>query len=127
MSTDARQKLFSVDIHDCDVQVFRAGGNGGQAQNTTDSGVRVIHRPSGARAECRETRSQTENRRRAFVKMARSPLFQAWISVQAGRVKSDERIREEVDAELADLRKLRIEVGNGKRWRAMSKDDEIHE
>jgi len=111
-----REKLFSVTIHDCEVQVFRAGGNGGQGQNTTDTGVRIIHHPSGARAECRETRSQLENRRRAFVRMAKSPQFQGWVAVQTGRVKSDEQIRREVDAELADPSKLRVEVRRDGRW-----------
>lgn len=121
-----REKLFSVSIHDCEVQVFRSGGNGGQGQNTTDSGVRIIHHPSGARAECRETRSQLENRRRAFRRMAETPQFRGWVAVQTGRIKSDEPIQREVAAELADPSKLRIEVGNGKHWRTATEGDEIH-
>lgn len=111
-----REKLFSVSIHDCEVQVFRAGGNGGQGQNTTDSGVRIIHHPSGARAECRETRSQLENRRRAFRRMAESKAFQGWVAVQTGRVKSDEQIAREVAAELADPAKVRIEIREDGKW-----------
>lgn len=123
---NTREKLFSVSIHDCEVQVFRAGGNGGQGQNTTDSGVRIIHHPSGARAECRETRSQLENRRRAFKRMAETLQFQSWVAVQTGRIKSAEQIQREVDAELADPSKLKIEVGDGKHWRPMTEGDEIH-
>lgn len=111
-----REKLFSVTIHDCEVQVFRAGGKGGQGQNTTDSGVRIIHHPSGATAYCRETRSQLENRRRAFVRMAESPQFRGWVAVQTGRVKSDEQIAREVTAELTDPSKVRVEVRRDGRW-----------
>jgi Protein chain release factor A len=71
-----RVKILSVTIHDCDVQHFRAGGKGGQNQNKRDTGTRVIHRPSGARGEARDERSQLQNKRLAFRRMAESPAFQ---------------------------------------------------
>lgn len=52
-----REKLLSVTLADCDVHTFSAGGPGGQHQNTSNTGVRIIHRESGARGESRETRS----------------------------------------------------------------------
>lgn len=73
-----RQLVLSVTIEDCVVQTFRAGGKGGQHQNKTDSAVRVIHPPSGARGESREHRSQLQNKRAAWGRMARSPVFVAW-------------------------------------------------
>src|SRR6056297_2251552 len=56
-------------LSDCRVDVFRAGGKGGQHQNTTNSGVRLVHRPTGIRAESRTERSQTGNRRRALARL----------------------------------------------------------
>ncbi len=56
---------FSVTKADCEWQYFRAGGKGGQHQNKTSSGVRVIHHPSEARGESREERSQLQNRKAA--------------------------------------------------------------
>lgn len=83
-----------VTIHDCITQTFRAGGKGGQNQNKRETGVRVIHRPSGARGEARDERSQLLNKRLAFRRMAESAEFQRW--ARADRElpeQSTERIR----------------------------------
>ncbi|MEJ2540871.1 MAG: peptide chain release factor-like protein [Gemmatimonadota bacterium] len=53
----------------CRVETFRAGGKGGQHQNTTDSGVRLVHLPTGIRCESRTERSQLRNRRRALARL----------------------------------------------------------
>ena len=47
---------------DCEYQTFRSGGPGGQYQNTTESGIRIIHKPTGLIAESRQERSQTQNK-----------------------------------------------------------------
>ena len=47
---------------DCEVQVFRATGPGGQGVNTTDSAVRMRHVPTGITVTARESRSQFQNR-----------------------------------------------------------------
>ncbi len=46
----------------CRVETFRSGGKGGQHQNTTDSGVRLVHEPTGLRSGSRNDRSQHRNK-----------------------------------------------------------------
>lgn len=67
-----------VTAKDCERQTFRGSGPGGQHRNKTDTGVRFIHHPSGARAESCETRSQHENARLAWRKLGESQEFRRW-------------------------------------------------
>lgn len=80
-----RKLLFSVTIDDCRVETFRSGGKGGQHQNKTESGVRITHIASGAVGESRESRSQHENKRIAFKRMAESEKFRKWHRIEVAR------------------------------------------
>src|SRR5260370_8685152 len=73
-----KQLLFSLTKKDFTIQTFRAGGKGGQNQNSRDSAVRIIHDASGARGESREYREQVQNRKAAFERLCNSPEFKAW-------------------------------------------------
>lgn len=90
MSADGgRTKMLTITIKDCVVQTFRCGGKGGQNQNKRDTGVRVIHTASGARGECREERSQLQNKRAAFTRMAESKEFNAWVRLRHAQITGD--------------------------------------
>lgn len=51
-----------LNFSEIEIQTFRSGGPGGQYQNTTDSGCRLIHKPTGIVVESRQERSQMQNR-----------------------------------------------------------------
>ena len=87
-----------LDMSDVETQVFRARGAGGQSVNTTDSAVRLIHKPTGLVVEMQDERSQLQNKIRAKqVLIAR--IYEAEV----------ERQRSERDAE------RRGQVGSGDR------------
>jgi peptide chain release factor 1 len=72
----------------------------------------VIHHPSGARGEAREERSQLQNKKRAFRRMAESEEFKAWVRVQTGR---DSLLEAEVDRMMWPVH-LRTEVQQDGHW-----------
>ncbi len=55
---------------DCDMDFFIATGPGGQNRNKVETGVRLVHRPSGVMVTATERRSQHANREAAFERMA---------------------------------------------------------
>lgn len=72
-----KELLLSVTLKDCDVQTKRGSGKGGQNRNKRDTAVKIVHRASGAVGESQEQRSQLQNKRAAFLRMAQTPVFQA--------------------------------------------------
>lgn len=64
----ARQSSAEL-YRDCEMDVFRATGPGGQGVNTTDSAVRLRHVPTGIVVVSRESRSQLRNRETCLAKL----------------------------------------------------------
>ena len=89
----------NINPNDIEMQTMRASGAGGQHVNTTDSAVRLIHKPSGIIVLCRAERSQHKNRDKAM-KMLRAKLYQQEL---------DKRL---ADVAAANSKKKRINFGS---------------
>jgi hypothetical protein len=119
----ARELLLSVTKNDLEIQTFCAGGKGGQHQNKTETGVRIIHKASGAVGEARDSRSQHANKIAAFDRMAKSDRFQKWLRVETSRILSGKTIDQKVEEQMNSKNlKLEIRGGDGK-WEVGNLED----
>lgn len=86
----------------CRVDTFRAGGPGGQHQNTTESGVRLTHEPTGIVVTARDSRSQHRNRQAAVGRLRERLARESERDAPRLPTKRPRRARE---ARLSDKRK----------------------
>lgn len=108
MENAKKKLLLSVTMKDFRMQTFSVGGHGGGGKDTSNSGVRLIHDASGAVGEGREHRSNTQNRRSAFLKLVETKKFKDWHRIECARrmgqfvPETPEQIMARVDKMISD-------------------------
>jgi protein subunit release factor A len=115
MSSNERQKITLVTAKDCEFTAYCGSGAGGQARNKVHSAMMCKHIPSGAIGRCSESRSQLENKQKAFRRMAETPKFKVWVNRRLYEIQQGESMEKTVER-MMEPQNLVVEVKRDGKW-----------